>query len=148
MAGNKFGAKKFKDPFTGDVFDSKAEHKRWCELRLLEMAGKISRLRRQVKYELIPTQREESTEVYKAGPQKGLPKPGAIIEKGVTYIADFVYEVPYRKYSDNDGELIFTDGWKTVVEDTKGYKRGAAYDLFVIKRKLMLYVHSISVKEV
>lgn len=148
MAGNKFGAKKFKDPFTGDVFDSKAEHKRWCELRLLEMAGKISRLRRQVKYELIPTQREESTEVYKAGPQKGLPKPGAIIEKGVTYIADFVYEVPYRKYSDNDGELIFTDGWKTVVEDTKGYKRGAAYDLFVIKRKLMLYVHGISVKEV
>ena len=149
MDGNKFGAKKFKDPFTGDVFDSKAEHKRWCELTLLQRAGKISNLRRQVKYELIPTQREESTEVYKAGPQKGLPKPGAITEKGVTYIADFVYEVPYHKFSDNtDDDLIFTDGWETVVEDVKGYKRGAAYDLFVIKRKLMLYVHGIKVKEV
>lgn len=133
MAGNKFGAKKVKDPFTGDVFDSKAEHKRWCELTLLQRAGKLSNLRRQVKYELIPTQREESTEVYKAGPQKGLPKPGAIIEKGVSYIADFVY-------TDADGNLV--------VEDTKGLKRGAAYDLFAIKRKLMLYVNGIRVKEV
>ena len=148
MAGNKFGAKKIKDPFTGDVFDSKTEHKRWCELRLLERAGKISRLRRQVTFELIPTQREESTEVYKKGPKKGLPKPGVLIEKECSYIADFVYEVPYRQYSDADGELIFADSWKTVVEDTKGYKRGAAYDLFVIKRKLMLLVHGIRVKEV
>ena len=148
MAGNKFGAKKVIDPITGFAFDSKKEYRRWQELMLLERAGKISNLKRQVKYELIPTQREESTEVYKAGPQKGLPKPGAIIEKGCTYIADFTYEVPYRKFSGNDGELIFADGWETVVEDTKGYKRGAAYDLFVIKRKLMLMVHGIRVKEV
>ena len=148
MAGNKYGARKITDPITGFVFDSKKEHRRWCELQLLERAGKISRLRRQVAYELIPTQREESTEVYKAGPHKRLPKPGAIIEKGCTYIADFVYEVPYRKYSDKDGELIFSDGWKTIVEDTKGCKKGAAYDLFVIKRKLMLYVHGIRVREV
>ena len=148
MAGNKFGAKKIKDPFTGDVFDSKAEHKRWCELRLLEMAGKIRNLKRQVKFTLIPTQREKSTGVYKKGPQKGLPKPGELIEKECDYIADFVYEVPYRQFSDADGELIFADSWKTVVEDTKGYKKGAAYDLFVIKRKLMLYVHGIRVKEV
>ena len=147
-SGNKFGAKKITDPFTGDVFDSKAEHKRWCELRLLEIAGKISNLRRQVKYELIPAQREESTEVFKAGPNKGLPKPGKIIEKSVCYIADFVYEVPYRQFSDNDGELIFADGWKTVVEDVKGYKRGAAYDIFTIKRKLMLWVHGIKIQEV
>ena len=133
MAGNKYGAKKVKDPITGFLFDSKAEYTRWCELRLLERAGKISRLRRQVSYELIPTQREESTEVYKAGPQKGLPKPGAIIEKGVTYIADF-------EYYDPDG--------KHHVEDTKGCKKGAAYDLFVIKRKLMLHIHGIRVKEV
>ena len=148
VTGNKFGAKKITDPATGFVFDSKAEYKRWCELRLLERAGKISRLRRQVSYELIPAQREESTEVYKAGPHKGLPKPGKLIEKGVTYIADFVYEVPYRQYSDKDGELIFADGWKTIVEDTKGCKKGAAYDLFIIKRKLMLYIHGIRVKEV
>lgn len=133
MAGNKFGAKKFTDTFTGDVFDSKAEYKRWRELLLLLKAGKISNLRRQVKYELIPTQREESTEVYKAGHQKGLPKPGAIIEKGVSYVADF-------EYYDDNGSLV--------VEDTKGCKKGATYELFVIKRKLMLYVHGIKVKEV
>lgn len=128
---NKYGAKKVKDPFTGDVFDSKKEYNRWCELRLLERAGRISDLKRQVTFELIPTQREESTEVYKAGPQKGLPKPGSIIEKAVDYVADFTY---YQ-----DGEYI--------VEDTKGYKKGAAYQLFVIKRKLMLSVHGIRLKE-
>ena len=133
MAGNKFGAKKVKDPFTGELFDSKAEHKRWCELRLLERAGKISGLKRQVSFELIPTQREESTEIYKAGPHKGLPKPGAVIEQSVKYVADFVY-------CDADGNMV--------VEDAKGCKKGAAYDLFVIKRKLMLYAHGIRVKEV
>ena len=130
---NKYGAKKITDPMTGLKFDSKAEHKRWCELQLLERAGKISRLKRQVAFELIPTQRERSTEFYKAGPQKGLPKPGAIIEKGCTYVADF-------EYYDANGNIV--------VEDTKGCKKGAAYDLFVIKRKLMLYVHGIKVKEV
>ena len=127
---NKYGAKKIKDPFTGDVFDSKKEYNRWCNLRLLERAGKITDLKRQVTFELIPTQREESTEVYKAGPQKGLPKPGAIIEKAVTYVADFTY---YQ-----DGEYI--------VEDVKGYKQGAAYQLFTIKRKLML-LKGIRIKE-
>lgn len=131
MAGNKYGAKKIKDPFTGDVFDSKKEYNRWCNLRLLERAGKITDLKKQVTFELIPTQREESTEVYKAGPQKGLPKPGAIIEKAVTYVADFTY------YQDSE----------YIVEDTKGYKQGAAYQLFVIKRKLMLSVHGIRIKE-
>lgn len=128
---NKYGAKKITEPITGFVFDSKKEYNRWCNLRLLERAGKISDLKRQVTFELIPTQREESTEVYKAGPQKGLPKPGAIIEKAVDYVADFTY---YQ-----DGEYI--------VEDTKGYKKGAAYQLFVIKRKMMLSVHGIRIKE-
>ena len=36
---NKFGAKKVEDPFTGEVFYSKREYKRWCQLRLLEKAG-------------------------------------------------------------------------------------------------------------
>lgn len=129
--GNKYGAKKIKDPATGYEFDSKAEFIRWCELRILERAGKITDLQRQVKFELIPAQREESTEVYKAGPQKGLPKPGPVLEKACTYVADFTY---YQ-----DGEYI--------AEDVKGCKKGAAYDLFVIKRKLMLLVHKIRIKE-
>ena len=128
MNGNKFGAKKITDPITGFVFDSKAEFVRWCELRILERAGKISGLKRQVTFELIPAQREESTEVYKAGPQKGLPKLGAVIEKACKYVADFVY-------CDEQGN--------TVVEDTKGVKTEA----YKIKRKLMLHVHGIKVKE-
>lgn len=126
MAGNKYGARKVTAP-DGQVFDSKREYHRWCELRLLERAGRISDLKRQVSYELIPSQREKSTEVYKAGPQKGLLKPGKLIEKPCTYVADFVYN--------EDG--------KTAVEDTKGHKTEA----YKIKRKLMLWVHNIKVKE-
>lgn len=54
---------------------------------------------------------------------------GNVVERAVKYIADFVYT----------GE----DG-KTVVEDTKGMKTPA----YVIKRKLMRWVHSIAIKEV
>lgn len=52
-------------------------------------------------------------------------------ERAVTYIADFTY---------------WQDG-RFVVEDVKGYRGGSAYDLFVIKRKLMLYRYGIKVKE-
>lgn len=38
----------------GIVFDSKREAKRYGELKLLERAGAIRDLRRQVRYELIP----------------------------------------------------------------------------------------------
>lgn len=105
--GNKYGAKKIKDPATGFIFDSKKEFIRWCELRILERAGKISDLKRQVKYELIPK-------------QKG--------ERACNYVADFVY-------IDSDGN--------NVVEDTKGVRT----DAYRIKRKLMLHIHGIKVKE-
>ena len=127
LARNKYGAKKIKDPASGYVFDSKAEFIRWCELRIMERAGLISDLKRQVTFELIPTQRAESTEVYKAGPQKGLPKPGAVLEKPCSYVADFTY---YQ-----NGEYI--------VEDVKGVRT----EVFKLKKKLMLYVHGIQVKE-
>ena len=52
-------------------------------------------------------------------------------ERAATYIADFTY---------------WQNG-KFVVEDVKGYKKGAAYALFVLKRKLMLYKYGIRVKE-
>jgi len=35
-----------------------------------------------------------------------------------------------------------------VVEDVKGLKKGAAYQVFVIKRKLMLDRYGIEIKEV
>lgn len=97
----------------GINFDSKKEAARWQELKLLERAHEISNLRRQVKYELIPHQYADDGK--------------KIAERGVSYIADFVYDV---------------DG-KTVVEDTKGVRTNE----YIIKRKLMLYMHGIKINE-
>lgn len=55
-------------------------------------------------------------------------KDGKTIERACHYIADFVYE----------------DNGKTVVEDVKGYRTKE----YVLKRKLMLQVHGIEVREV
>ena len=123
---NKYHAKK--TVREGQMFDSKREAKRYTELMLLQRAGKISNLRTQVEYELIPAQREPDT----VGARGGI-KRGKVIERAVKYVADFVYV-------DENGTEI--------VEDAKGYKDGQAYAVFVIKRKLMLYIHHIHVKEV
>lgn len=53
-------------------------------------------------------------------------------ERSVRYVADFVYE--------EDGV--------TKVVDVKGYRQGGAYSVFVIKRKLMKWVHGIEVEEI
>ena len=55
MAGNKYHARKLTAP-DGQVFDSVKEFHRWGCLKLLERAGKITDLKRQVKFELIPKQ--------------------------------------------------------------------------------------------
>lgn len=93
---------------------SKREAKRSQELRMMEQAGKISNLQEQVKYILIPSQR---------GPD------GKVIERQVTYTADFVY-------LDADGNQV--------VEDSKGFKT----QQYVLRRKLLLWVHGIRIKEV
>ena len=56
---SKYRSKKVE--FNGIVYDSKKEMKRHCELLQLEKAGAITDLQRQVKFILIPTQREPST---------------------------------------------------------------------------------------
>lgn len=123
---NKYKNKKvFLD---GKTFDSKKEAKRYVYLRELEKQGYISELQEQVKFTLIPNQREESTEVYVKGKNKGKLKEGKVLEKEVSYIADFTYK--------QDGELI--------VEDTKGYKTRD----YILKRKMMLYFYGIRIKEI
>ena len=96
----------------GVTYDSKKEYRRFCELSLLQKAGKVTNLQRQVKFELIPAQRID----------------GKVVERACNYVADFVY----------------TENGKRVVEDTKGYKTKD----YIIKRKLMLYVHGIRIREV
>ena len=105
----------------GMVFDSKREADRWTELKLLEKAGEISNLQRQVKFELIPKQ-YSVTERTKANRPK-------MIEREVSYIADFAY---------------MTKSLYFVVEDAKGIRTEA----YKIKRKLMLRVHGIKIMEV
>ena len=61
----------------GQTFDSKKEANRYKELILLEKAGAIKNLSRQVKFVLIPSQRDES---------------GKVIERECYYKADFKYE--------------------------------------------------------
>lgn len=58
----------------GITFDSRREAKRYGELKLLERAGAIKGLQRQVRYELIPA--------FDAGGKHYRP---------TTYIADFTY---------------------------------------------------------
>lgn len=86
---NKYGARKVKSP-DGQVFDSQKEYSRWGVLRLLERAGKISDLKRQVSFELIPK-------------QKG--------ERACSYIADFTYWQD-GKYVVEDCKGYRTEGYK------------------------------------
>lgn len=113
----------------GLIFQSRKEYRRWCELLAMQNAGIIKDLKRQVKYVLIPTQREPDT----IGKRGGIHQ-GKVIEKECAYYADFCYQL--------------ADTGETVVEDTKGYKGGGAYSIFKIKKKLMLYVHHIKIKEI
>ena len=113
------------------VFDSKHEAIRYQELKLLQRSGEIRLLQRQVRYELVPEQREPSTAVYQKGAKKGQPVPGKVIEKPVYYIADFVYV-------DKNGNAVVEDT-KSTATKTKDY---------VIKRKLMLWRYGIRVQEV
>lgn len=121
---NKYYNKKCE--INGIVFDSRKEARRYQELLLLQRAGVIKSLQRQVKYVLIPAQYESYERYGKNGQEL---TPGKkLVERECAYVADFVYE--------EDG--------KTVIEDTKGMKTKD----YIIKRKLMLFVHGIRVREV
>ena len=70
---SKYYAKKV--THNGVTYDSKKECQRHTELLLLERAGVIRDLRRQVKFELIPSQKVA----------------GKVVERACGYVADFVY---------------------------------------------------------
>lgn len=72
---SKYNSKKI--VVDGQKFDSKKEARRYQELLLLEKAGEIKNLCRQVKFVLIPSQRDEN---------------GKVVERECSYKADFTYE--------------------------------------------------------
>lgn len=108
---NKYRSRKIQKD--GLTFDSQKEYRRYNELVLLERAGQIRKLERQVKFELIPSQRIN----------------GKVVERACHYIADFTYYDSENNY---------------IVEDTKGFRTKD----YIIKRKLMLRVFGIYIKEV
>lgn len=83
---NKYGAKK------SGAYDSRKEHRRAEQLKLMQRAGLISNLREQVKFVLIPTQRDPA---------------GNLLERECSYYADFVYT--------KDGKTVVEDtkGFRT-----------------------------------
>jgi hypothetical protein len=107
---------KFKNKKTeidGHKFDSKAESRRYLELKTLAQTHKIQDLRLQVPFELIPSQYQD----------------GKCVERSCKFVADFAYQ--------ENGILV--------VEDVKS--PATITPAFVIKRKLMLHVHGIRVRE-
>lgn len=128
-SSNKYHSRKITRD--GMTFDSLKEYRKFRELSLLEKAGEITDLKRQVEFELIPAQYEEipTGEVYKRGERKGQPKIKRVcVELSVKYIADFTY----------------TQNGKKIVVDTKGFRTKD----YILKRKMMLYFHKIKIKEV
>lgn len=96
-----------------EKYRSQREAKRHQDLLLMQKAGRIAGLTREVPFVLIPSQRRAD----------------GIAERPCTYICDFMYS---------------TAEGRTVVEDAKGTRTKD----YIIKRKLMLHVHGITVVEV
>lgn len=120
---SKYHARKV--TINGITYASLKEYRRHTELLLLERGGAISDLRYQVPFELIPAQ-YETIERYGKNGQR-LKDKQKCVERAVEYVADFTYV--------EDGKLV--------VEDSKGVRTKD----YIIKRKLMLYIHGIRIKE-
>lgn len=94
---NKYGAKK--TVVDGIKFDSRAEARRYVDLRLLQLAGKISGLTLQVPFELAPGVKFE-------GAARKTP--------ALRYVADFVYK---------EGDEVVIEDTKGVITDGFRIKR-------------------------
>jgi len=90
------------------------------------LAGEITELDAQKNYELIPAQYRYEERYGKTG--RRLKDKRVLLERACIYKADFVYRL-------KDGTLV--------VEDCKGLRTKE----YLIKRKLMLYVHGIKLYE-
>lgn len=126
MKKSKYNSRKVS--VDGIKFDSVKEARRYRELKFLEKGGEICNLRLQVPFELLPNQYECYERYGKRGQR--LKDGKRLLERKCVYIADFTYtETKSRKY---------------VVEDAKGHRTPD----YLIKRKLMLYIFKIKIKEV
>ncbi len=104
--------------------DSVKERRRYNELLLLEKAGVISDLKYQVEFVLIPKQPFKTPHCIVNTKGRRVLHSG---ERKLTYKADFTY----------------TENGEYIVEDAKGI----ATKEYIMKRKLMLFIHGIEIRE-
>ena len=153
------------DTSTIEKYDSIKEYDRWIELKQMQSAGRISELRRQVKYEIIPEQFEmvhvrdriindwmvenehyptrreaegycrehglQLASITKSHRTEPVYKK-VVFEQAAVYTADFVY------WSRDIGGIVVEDCKSEITRKEKDY---------VLRRKLMLYVHGIRIVE-
>ena len=110
---NKY--KNVKTELDGIKFDSKAEAKRYIQLRSMLEDGHITDLQFQIRYELTPK----------------LKRADGTTERASHYVADFQYM--------HHGTMI--------IEDVKG-GTATMTPVYVLKRKLMLEKHGITITEI
>lgn len=125
--GQKYKNKKIE--IDGIKFDSTKEGKRYLVLKQALDKGEIQDLKLQVKYELIPSIKEEYVEHLKTKDKIKT----RTLQLPITYTCDFQYK--------KDGELV--------VEDVKASPNTAALDkVYLLKRKMMFALRGIKIKEI
>lgn len=155
------------DYSTVEVYDSKKEYDRWLELQMLERAGEISGLRRQVEYELLPA-KYETVKVKDRTVRKwfvGDARLGTFATRkeaeawckghGKPYknIDSFSYTDPVYKDVCIEQNAVYTADFvyldkagNEIVEDVKSDITRKEAD-YVLRRKLMLHIHGIRILE-
>ena len=123
---SKYGNRKVIDG-NGNKFDSKKEKDRYYELLMMEKAGLIQNLQRQVHFELLPAMYENVVIELKTK----FKEERKCVYRATEYIADFTYL--------QDGQEI--------VEDVKASIRFQD-PVYKLKKKMMYYIHNIKIKEV
>ena len=117
FARSKYGARR--TTVDGIVFDSTKESRRYGELKILQVAGKIADLELQPIFAIVVQ------EAWRVGP----PLPGRVVGH---YTADF-------RYIDNDtGEVV--------IEDVKS--PGTRTTDYRLRKRLIEAIHGITIREV
>lgn len=153
---------------TVEKYDSKKEYDRWLELQMLEKGGAISDLQRQVEYEIIPAH-YETIHMRDKNVKKWLVytsvHDGIVFdtkkaateyckEKGYhtmritphSYVEPVYKQVCIEKNAVYTADFVYIENGQLVVEDVKSDITRKEAD-YVLRRKLMLHVHGIRIKE-
>lgn len=123
--GQKYKNKKVE--IDGILFDSTKEGKRYLVLKQALDKGEIQNLQLQVKYELIPSIKEEYVEHLKTKDKIKT----RTLQLPITYTCDFQYI--------KDGEIV--------VEDVKASPKMLPKE-FILKEKLMFWKYRIKIRKV